>query len=259
MAQLLLKSKGAWAGIVLFISSWVPMVALKWLYNAVSFLGNVEFIYLHREWLRMIARWLVDYELPVRLSVMCLGLAFVVYAIKSNKGKSGSTSGIDFSHEGPGFKREIRAAGDAQVYMRDATGETIAQRGEVRIVSTGPDDFISLKEAATRLYSEARAKKWPLAHAAETSSASGIRHGTMDDILDWMAANISIAVPIQGRRLPSTIHEEIPQEELKQMSFKAGGTELHEFFGQSPSYIDLKVKASDLNRHIDELAVKMRR
>lgn len=114
-------------------------------------------------------------------------------------------------------------------------------------------EFISLREAATRLYSECLAKGLPLAKSAEHLRGHGITPGTSDDILNWVALNISLIIPIRGRRPPSTIPVEIQKDELRSMVFKAGGAELYGFSDQSARYNDLEIKLADLNKHIDGL------
>jgi hypothetical protein len=120
--------------------------------------------------------------------------------------------------------------------------------------ATTPTKRISLRDASIRLYSEALARHLPLAKAAEDLSGSGIRPGTSDDILNFMATNISLVIRIYGKRPPSTIPIEIHKDKMKSMMFKAGGAELYGYFDQSPSYIDLEIELADLEKHIDGLA-----
>jgi hypothetical protein len=106
-------------------------------------------------------------------------------------------------------------------------------------------EFISMNDAAIRLYSEARIHKWPLADSAEVLGGK--------DLINWVAINLSMRVQeIWGKRPPSTLPECIPKEEYKRLDFRAGGTELWASFADSAKFIDLQVKTADLERVIAE-------
>lgn len=115
-------------------------------------------------------------------------------------------------------------------------------------------EFISLREAATRLYSHAVSNQLRLAKMVEPLREPGITPSTSDAILNFMALNISIVIQIYGKRPPALAHLEIPKDEIKAMVFKAGGAELHRLSDQLARYIDLEIRLSDLNKHIDGLA-----
>ena len=119
---------------------WKAANVIGWLLTLIGLPSLPDDIEGWRSWLAMLAGvpWLTSES--VRWVVFLVGLsilAWAYYPVVSSRIKGRRTHSLDFKHTGPGFERSIRTSGDDTASMRDVTGETIAQRGEVRIVSTG--------------------------------------------------------------------------------------------------------------------------
>lgn len=119
------------------------------------------------------------------------------------------------------------------------------------------EGFISMKDAAASLYTEARSSKHVMARGAEKLSGwsnGGPSSGSHDDILDWMATYIAHGkkVPIYGKRPPSTIQEQIHDNDVRASHFVEGATKLQQIHNEKSYFVDLEIKSTDLERLIAE-------
>lgn len=120
-----------------------------------------------------------------------------------------------------------------------------------------PSEFISMKEAATKLYTEARRCNSLIATGAE--QLSGWAHGqptsgTVDDILDHVAGVIAGKKDVYAKRPPSTAVEQISKDSLKMYVFKEGATKLKHILPNTPSeWTDLAIRSAALDDLIAEL------
>ena len=120
--------------------------------------------------------------------------------------------------------------------------------------------FISMKDAATKLYTESRVRRHRLASLAENLSGwsgEGITSGTPEDILDYMATYIASSrkVPLFGKRVPSTVVELISWKDVRACTFTDGATKLEKTNNNATVYINLSIQASDLEKLVQELNV----
>jgi hypothetical protein len=120
--------------------------------------------------------------------------------------------------------------------------------------------FISMRDAATKLYTESRVRGHRLASIAENLSGwsgEGITSGTPEDILDYMATYIASSrkVPLFGKRVPSTVVELISSKDLRACTFTDGATKLERNNNNDTVYIDLAIEATNLEKLVQELNV----
>lgn len=103
-------------------------------------------------------------------------------------------------------------------------------------------EFVSFKEAATRMYEEFQKKGSIMRGAADQLSAGGP--------IGWCASYLlRKGIDVYGERVPSRIQERIPDIELKHLYVEKDATELHEFMGsRNPVWTNLQVHLDDLNR-----------
>lgn len=126
------------------------------------------------------------------------------------------------------------------------------------IHDTSNPDFISLKDAATKLYTEARVRRHRLASIAENLSGwsgEGITSGTAEDILDYMATYMAFSkkVPLFGTRIPSTVVELISWKDVRGCTFTDGATKLERTNNPAIVYIDLSIQVGELDKLIESL------
>lgn len=131
------------------------------------------------------------------------------------------------------------------LFFVPAIKEWLAHRKTRKLQKKDEPEFISMRDAATQLYSEARARQASLAKSVETLSG--------EDIVGHMAIYLGVEIPIWGKKPPSTLYERISKDEIKQMTFEAGSVELHKFFKPSAEFTDLQVKSTDLEKVIADL------
>ena len=124
------------------------------------------------------------------------------------------------------------------------------------VTKAADNDFISLRDAAIKLYEKARSTDSYLRYGAEgLSRAKGenLTHGSPDEILNYMATHISSYIDIYGKRPPSTISEKIKDLETNQLRFINGATAL--IHPNKPiSWDNLLVKACDFNAKLDKMS-----
>ena len=93
-----------------------------------------------------------------------------------------------------------------------------------------------------------------MAKFAEQSGwkAGGLSSGSEDDILNWMATYMvySKKIPLYGTRPPSNKREHISFSDVRTSSFVSGATKLQRNHETNVNFIDLFIKASDLNQLI---------
>lgn len=130
---------------------------------------------------------------------------------------------------------------------RNASSTTTASNGN-------GEDFVSLKEAATLAYEEARKADSIWAYAAERLGVSGANvESAEDQVLNYMATKLAGELSLYGNKPPSRILELIGSANTKHGSFANGATEFHYSFARSPTYINLQVKRDDLNAALERL------
>jgi hypothetical protein len=111
-------------------------------------------------------------------------------------------------------------------------------------------EFISMKEAARKLYEAARAGKIPYAEGSERLSRwsnDGPSSGSPEDILHGWAVDVSKELPVYGRRPPSSIIEEIPRREVRHFIVSEEATKLKDPINDLAYYTDLRVKREALD------------
>lgn len=109
-------------------------------------------------------------------------------------------------------------------------------------------DFISLKEAATRLYEEARGIDSIWSYAAERTGARATNsESSADQKLNYLATYIRRKIPIYGVSPPSRIRETIPSQHGV---FKNAATEYR--IGNS-FFTQLEVTRDDLEKEIGNI------
>jgi len=111
--------------------------------------------------------------------------------------------------------------------------------------------FISMRDAAIRLYTETRTSNHMLAIIAESMSGwSGGRTapGSPEDILNYMATFIGFCkkIAVCGKRVPSDAMERISWEDMRVSHFVDGATKLERTYNSSIYFTDLAVKSDDL-------------
>lgn len=132
--------------------------------------------------------------------------------------------------------------------------QALVALSEERETITSPSipEFISLKEAATRLY-ESGSKVNGLALARFAERLGNLNAGASpNERLDWLAAFIvQKAVAIYGKKPPSRELKQIDDAELRHATFGDGATILRDnFYSASIFWNDLCVKTVDLSQLI---------
>src|SRR5262249_15557294 len=104
------------------------------------------------------------------------------------------------------------------------------------------DQRIRLSEATVRAY---EATQGSLAAAAAERLGSG-------DIEGWYAAAITKDrdVIVYGKKPPSRVLIEVPQQDLQSYAFRNRANELVDQFDENRKYVDLEIGNADLERKI---------
>lgn len=118
------------------------------------------------------------------------------------------------------------------------------------------NEYIPLKDAAERLYTEFRSKDHIMAYMAEKTSGRNMRSGSEEDILDMMAGYISRRIPVYGRRPPSRALEQIGSDAVKSSRFTEGATKLEDMYHKSTYFTDLVVKSAAFDELVADLQVE---
>lgn len=121
--------------------------------------------------------------------------------------------------------------------------------------------FLSLRDAATRLYESSLTNNTLLATAAERLSGISpigrITAGSPDDRLDYLATYISRHIPVYGKKPPSGILAKIAASEINRASFNDGAMVLRDnLYNKSIFWTDLAVKSDEFNSKIDEMILR---
>lgn len=120
------------------------------------------------------------------------------------------------------------------------------------LISPPITEFLSLSEAATRLYeSGSRVNGLPLARIAERLGNLNAA-ASPNDRLDWLATFIAQkAVAIYGKKSPSRELKQIDDAELRHATFSDGATVLLDnCYPASIFWVDLCIKTGDLSQLI---------
>lgn len=113
------------------------------------------------------------------------------------------------------------------------------------------DEFMSLTEAATVVYEEARQAGSVWAYAAERLGAKGLKGESLSsEVLNYMAQYIAGEVQIYGCRPPSRLTEEIAVGKAVG-TFENNASEFRFSLGKSPTYTELKINRADIDRLIE--------
>ena len=117
-------------------------------------------------------------------------------------------------------------------------------------------EFISMKEAATRLYeSSADFSGMPLREAAEKLGGRDIGSASPAERLDYLATFLSGKTAVFGRKPPDRQLKQIDSAEVKRAFFSDGATMLRDrFYDKSIYWEDLCVKTRDLHDFIARLS-----
>ena len=121
----------------------------------------------------------------------------------------------------------------------------------------GVGEFISMKDAAHKLYTAAHISKSIWAKAAEEMSGSGVTRGSPEDLLNYIATHISTRISIYGKKAPCDTFGKISNDDVRASFFDEGATKLKDkFYDKSLYWTDLAVKSEDLNDLIADLQVQ---
>ena len=132
-------------------------------------------------------------------------------------------------------------------------------RSRVRYASRMPNlpasepEFISLRQAARKLYERALAENKLFAGAAERSGSlnAGLTPASPDETLNFMALRIADCIPVFGRKGSSTLLLEIEKSDIGQSSFRDGANVLKNIlYPRSTYWSYLAVKKQDFEAHI---------
>ena len=113
-----------------------------------------------------------------------------------------------------------------------------------------PSGYISMRDAARKVYEAAKAGEIPFGEASEQLSgwsSNGPSAGSPEDILHWWAGHIAKEVPVYGRRPPSSVFEEIPSNDVKHFIFADEATKLKDPIHDAVYYTDIAVKLNALD------------
>ena len=117
------------------------------------------------------------------------------------------------------------------------------------------DEFVPMKEAATRVYEKARKVGSLWAYAAERLGARGMnQRSSENEILNYMATFIAGKIQLYGVRPPSRILEPIADADKRNGVFENNATEFRFLLGKSPTYTSLRVTRHELESLIQHLA-----
>jgi hypothetical protein len=108
-----------------------------------------------------------------------------------------------------------------------------------------PSEFVPMEFAAISAYEKAREKELVLAYMAERASGMGMRPGSEDDIINFLATWVARKIEPFGIRPP------VRKSEVFLVgggSFKNRGSEYWDSLAQAPTYRDVRVKRADLNK-----------
>ena len=116
-------------------------------------------------------------------------------------------------------------------------------------------EFISMKEAATRLYeSSANFTGIPLREAAEKLGGRDLGAASPNERLEYLATFLSGKIAVFGRKPPDRQLKQIDSAEVKRAFFSDGATMLRDkTYDKTIYWEDLCVKAHDLNDFIARL------
>lgn len=107
--------------------------------------------------------------------------------------------------------------------------------------------YISMRDAAVRFYSEARQAKDPRCVIVESKAK------TTDDVLDKVATLIAGAIPVYGKRPPSTNTEKVLERDMGVYRFADGASTLKNLYGSPEYFTGLSVVRSELEDLIREM------
>lgn len=120
-------------------------------------------------------------------------------------------------------------------------------------------EFVSLSDAARRLYETARRDGDILADVAERMSGSKDGHitiGSPNDILNFLANHISRHIAIYGKKSPSTLFERIRDQDVRGARFTDGATVLRDtMYDQSIFWTDLAVRTVDFETRSQDIKI----
>ena len=116
------------------------------------------------------------------------------------------------------------------------------------------DSFMSMTEAATIVYEEARKAGSIWSYAAERLGGRGLNlESSSNEILNYMAQFISGEVQLYGCRPPSRLMRRPIAAERLHGTFENNATEYRFLLGKSPTYSDLKIKRTDMDVLIEHV------
>jgi hypothetical protein len=112
------------------------------------------------------------------------------------------------------------------------------------------NELISMRDAATRFFSEARICKAPVSEDIEV-----LRDQGTDAMLEYAALILACKIPMWGKRPPSTAFERVSMDDYKAglLHFRGGGNELRKIFGGAIAFHEMQVATTDLDRVIAEM------
>ena len=144
---------------------------------------------------------------------------------------------------------------DTPLPMRVAVAfQATPSAGEMAIEGHAPNvsiqEFISLADAAQRVYTHGRKKGWLITNGAESLSGPNMGSGSPDEILDYIGLYMMERLPIYAKRPPSTEAERLNKSQLNQCRPRKRCTVLTTLITQEAIYEEPRVKATDLEKFI---------
>ncbi|WHZ30138.1 MAG: hypothetical protein OJF51_004941 [Nitrospira sp.] len=147
-------------------------------------------------------------------------------------------------------QKQLSAVDGSSWYKRWFLGENEAPKPQ--------SEFILLRDAAIKAYTESHARGGGLARRAEKMSGLApdytIIRGDEIQILNWVAGDIASKITLFGVR-PPAINPERLEYPVKHYSIQDGAVTLRHFlYGEQGYYTNLSVRTNELHKFLEELA-----
>lgn len=128
------------------------------------------------------------------------------------------------------------------------------------LLSQGQPEFVSLRDAATRLYDVTLTTPKAALLGTASEQMSGMKDGRMvpgspNDVLDFMATHIARHIPIYGKKAPSTVFTEINSQDVRSAKFTDGAVTLRNtFYDKSIFWTDLAVRTRVFEEALEKIS-----
>ena len=128
-------------------------------------------------------------------------------------------------------------------------------RAQVNAILGKPEPqkkYISLGDAAQRVYSHGRKNKWLIAKGAEELGGRGLSEAnTPNDIIDYVGLFLLEQLPIYAKHIASTERELISDKDLRSTRTRDRCAVLTPLISEKPKFVEPEVTVDDLNDFID--------